>query len=225
MDEFKVNYQRKLDLILGQVQRLGTVPTLLLHSCCAPCSTYVIEYLSDYFYITVFYYNPNIDDHEEYTKRAIEQQRLISQMETKYPVQFVEGEYDVEKFLKMSKNLVDEPEGGKRCFACYRLRLSQTAKYAKANGYDYFTTTLSISPLKNASRLNKIGEELEQIVGSLYLFSDFKKKNGYKRSVELSKEHDLYRQHYCGCSYSKRDYIQLSENGGSHNHDHDDECD
>lgn len=218
MDEIKENYQKKLDLILKQVQGLGTVPTLLLHSCCAPCSTYVIEYLSEHFYITVFYYNPNIDDYEEYTKRAKEQQKLITGMDTKYPVKFVEGDYDVDKFLKMSKNLIDEPEGGKRCFACYRLRLSETANYAKDNRYDYFTTTLSISPLKNASRLNEIGEELEQTVGSVYLSSDFKKKNGYKRSIELSKEHDLYRQNYCGCSYSKRDSVKLSENHGNHNH-------
>ncbi|HHX59737.1 MAG TPA: epoxyqueuosine reductase QueH [Epulopiscium sp.] len=230
MDKTKENYQKKLDLTLEQVKKSGTVPTLLLHSCCAPCSTYVIEYLSDYFYITVFYYNPNIDDHKEYIKRAIEQQKLISKMNTKYPVKFVEGEYDVHKFLKMSKNMTDEREGGKRCLACYKLRLSQTAKYAKEHQYDYFTTTLSISPLKNASRLNEIGEALEQMVGSIYLSSDFKKKNGYKRSIELSKEHDLYRQNYCGCSYSKRDSLQFNEGHGNRNHHHDgddhgDDCD
>lgn len=209
MNKIKENYQKKLDLILEQVEKMDKVPSLLLHSCCAPCSTYVIEYLSEYFYITVFYYNPNIDDQEEYTKRALEQQKLIQGMDTKYPVKFVEGDYDVDKFLKMSKHMVDEPEGGKRCLACYKLRLSQSAKYAKANGYDYFTTTLSISPLKNASRLNEIGEELEQTIGATYLSSDFKKKNGYKRSTQLSEEHDLYRQDYCGCSYSKRDRAKI----------------
>ncbi len=205
MDKIKQNYQKKLESILKQVGDLETVPKLLLHSCCAPCSTYVIEYLSDFFYIIVLYYNPNIDDQEEYAKRALEQQKLIKEMKTTYPVIFVEGQYDVERFLKMSKNLVDEPEGGKRCLGCYKLRLSETAKYAKDHKYDYFTTTLSISPLKNASRLNEIGETLEHRYGVTYLSSDFKKKNGYSRSIELSKEHDLYRQDYCGCSYSKRD--------------------
>lgn len=204
MEGNKQNYQKKLELILKQVEDLESIPRLLLHSCCAPCSTYVIEYLSDFFYMTVLYYNPNIDDREEYTKRAAEQQKLIQEMETKYPVKFVEGEYDVERFLKLSKNLADEPEGGKRCLACYNLRLSETAKYAKDHEFDYFTTTLSISPLKNASRLNQIGEALEKSHGVTYLSSDFKKKNGYKRSIELSTEHELYRQDYCGCSYSKR---------------------
>lgn len=224
MDKIKQNYQKKLELILKQVEKLEDVPKLLLHSCCAPCSTYVIEYLSNHFYITVFYYNPNIDEKEEYTKRAAEQQKLIGEMTTKYPVKFVEGEYDVERFLKLSEKLVDEAEGGKRCVACYNLRLSETAKYAKEHGYDYFTTTLSISPLKNASRLNEIGEALEKSQGVTYLYSDFKKKNGYKRSVELSQEHELYRQDYCGCSYSKRDRLKSSDDyslrdGGDRGHD------
>ena len=214
MEKNRENYQKKLELILKEVEKLEEVPKLLLHSCCAPCSTYVIEYLSDYFYITVFYYNPNIDDDQEYAKRAAEQQKLIGEMGTKYPVKFVEGDYDVEKFLKMSEHLVDEPEGGKRCLACYSLRLNETAKYAKDHAYDYFTTTLSISPLKNASRLNEIGEALEKRLGVSYLSSDFKKKNGYKRSTELSRDHDLYRQDYCGCSYSKRDRILSSVTHG-----------
>ena len=153
----------------------------------------------------MFYYNPNIDEQDEYKKRSLEQQKLISEMTTKYPVRFIEGEYDVDKFLKMSKNMENEPEGGRRCEACYKLRLNKTARYAKDEGYDYFTTTLSISPLKNASRLNEIGESLEELGGSIYLSSDFKKKNGYKRSIDLSKDYDLYRQDYCGCSFSKRE--------------------
>lgn len=209
MNQIKQNYQKKLDQILKDIS--GTVPTLLLHSCCAPCSSYVIEYLSDYFYITVFYYNPNIDDAQEYAKRSLEQQKLILSMHTKYPVKFVEGDYDVDIFLKMAQDLADEPEGGKRCLSCYKLRLGETAKYAKANSYDFFTTTLSISPLKNASRLNEIGEHLERNIGPAYLYSDFKKKNGYKRSTEISKEYALYRQDYCGCSYSKRDQIKSND--------------
>lgn len=212
MNQVKINYQKKLEEVIKKIEKQEAVPTLLLHSCCAPCSSYVIEYLSNYFYISVFYYNPNIDEAKEYKLRAAEQKKLISKMDTKYRVEFIEGDYEVEKFLKMSKHMSQEPEGGKRCLACYKLRLNKTAKYAKAHGFDYFTTTLSISPLKNASRLNEMGEALEKEVGSIYLSSDFKKKNGYKRSIELSKEHDLYRQDYCGCSYSKRDRISDREN-------------
>lgn len=203
MHEIKQNYQKELDRIIENIVKQEIVPTLFLHSCCAPCSTYVIEYLSDYFYITVFYYNPNIDEQEEYHKRLLEQQKLITNMDVKYPVKFIEGNYDVDLFKKMSKGLTQEPEGGKRCLACYELRLRKTAQYAKAHGYDYFTTTLSISPLKSASKLNEIGLILQDSIGPLYLPSDFKKKNGYKRSIELSKQYDLYRQDYCGCSYSK----------------------
>ena len=205
MNQVKENYQKKLEQTIKTIEKQGLVPTLLLHSCCAPCSSYVIEYLSSYFHITIFYYNPNIDEQDEYRLRAKEQQKLIKDMDTKYPVKFVEGNYDVDLFLKMSQNMTLEPEGGRRCTACYTLRLSETANYAKAHGYDYFATTLSISPLKNASKLNEIGQSLEASLGPIYLSSDFKKKNGYKRSIELSHEHDLYRQDYCGCSYSKRD--------------------
>lgn len=217
MNTIKQNYQKKLDKVIENIQKEDTVPTLFLHSCCAPCSSYVIEYLSNYFYITVFYYNPNIDDHEEYKKRSVEQQKLISMMAVKYPVKFIEGDYDVDTFKKMSQGLTTEPEGGKRCFACYKLRLSKTAQYAKAYGYDYFTTTLSISPLKNAAKLNEIGEALAAQTGVAYLSSDFKKKSGYKRSTELSLEYDLYRQDYCGCSYSKR---EREESSGDHNQAH-----
>mgnify|MGYP001446308438 CR=1 FL=1 len=203
MNHNKINYQKVLEQTLLKIQEDKKVPTLLLHSCCAPCSSYVIEYLSNYFYITVFYYNPNIDEYEEYLKRTKEQQQFIQQIQTKFPVQFVEGKYDVENFLRIAKPLAHEPEGGRRCWACYRLRLKKTAEYAKAHNFDYFTTTLSISPLKNAQKLNEIGEQLQNSIEIPYLFSDFKKKNGYKRSIELSKELNLYRQNYCGCSYSK----------------------
>ena len=205
MNNAKVNYQTVLEETLTQIKKEGRVPRLLLHSCCAPCSSYVIEYLSNYFYITVFYYNPNIDEKEEYEKRAREQQKFIQMIPTSFPVQFVEGEYDVENFLHMAEPLANEPEGGRRCFACYGLRLKKTAEYAKAHGFDYFTTTLSISPLKNAQFLNEIGKQLQNTIGIPYLFSDFKKKNGYQRSTVLSKEFGLYRQNYCGCSYSKKD--------------------
>lgn len=203
MNKTKENYQKKLEKIIKNLEKDGIAPSLLLHSCCAPCSTYVIEYLANYFYITVFYYNPNIDDDIEYKKRAKEQQKLILDMDTKYPVKYIEGSYDLEKFNKMARGLDTEPEGGRRCTACYKLRLGETARYAKMNNYDFFTTTLSISPLKDASRLNEIGRQLEDRLDVRYLYSDFKKKNGYKRSIELSKIYDLYRQDYCGCSYSK----------------------
>ncbi len=199
----KVNYQKWLEKEIQHNMQAGKIPRLLLHSCCAPCSTYVIEYLSLYFNITVFYYNPNIDEQEEYKKRALEQQRLIEEMPTKNPVSFLEGNYDVDRYIERTMPLANEPEGGARCFLCYAMRLEETAKYAKAGGYDYFTTTLTISPLKNADKLNEIGGKLAGRYETAYLFSDFKKKEGYKRSVELAKAYHLYRQNYCGCSYSK----------------------
>ena len=201
----KINFQKELEQIITRNQKQGIVPSLFLHSCCAPCSSYVIEYLSDYFKITVFYYNPNIYPDEEYRHRVQEQQSLIRQIPQKYPVSFLEGDFDKERFYEMAKGLEQIPEGGERCFRCYRLRLEQTAKLAKEQGFDYFCTTLSISPLKNAQKLNEIGEELEKKYGVRHLPSDFKKKNGYKRSIELSKEYDLYRQDFCGCVFSKRE--------------------
>lgn len=198
------NYQKELDKIIGRQVNEGRIPTLFLHSCCAPCSSYVLEYLSEYFRITVFYYNPNIYPGEEYAKRAEEQQRLISQMSLKYPVQFAEGVFEEKRFYDAVRGLEKEPEGGARCFVCYRLRLEETAKMAKAAGADYFATTLTISPLKNAAKLNEIGEELAEEYGVCWLPSDFKKKNGYKRSTELSAEYGLYRQDYCGCVFSVR---------------------
>ena len=200
----KRNYQRELDALLTDIEKEHKVPRLFLHSCCAPCSSYVLEYLSNYFEITVLYYNPNIFPESEYTKRIWEQQKLIDEMNVKYPISFMAGPYDKEKFYEMAKGLEEVKEGGVRCFGCYELRLRETARIAAQAGFDYFTTTLSISPLKNAEKLNEIGVKLAEEYGVSYLLSDFKKKNGYKRSIELSKQYGLYRQNYCGCEFSKK---------------------
>lgn len=198
------NFQRELDILTARLQQENKVPALLLHSCCAPCSSYVIEYLSDYFKITVFFYNPNIYPDEEYLHRSAEQQRLIKEFPAKYPVAFMQGEFDKERFYSAVKGMEQEPEGGARCAACYRLRLEETARRAKQGGYDYFATTLTISPLKNAQTINQIGEQIGKTCGTAYLCSDFKKKNGFKRSTELSAQYGMYRQNYCGCVFSKR---------------------
>lgn len=254
------NYQKELDKIIDRIAKQQTgrredfvedyAPRLLLHSCCAPCSSYVLEYLRNYFRITVFYYNPNITEDEEYRKRVAEQKRLIEAYNSKlqeqaegavtysdelqeqaegavaylsepveqerttavasgperrgYPIEVIEGDYEPERFVDTARGLEQCPEGGERCFACYALRLGETAKRASAGHYDYFTTTLSISPLKNAVKLNEIGERLSREYGVAWLPSDFKKRDGYKRSIELSKEYGLYRQDYCGCVYSRR---------------------
>lgn len=198
------NYQKELDSLIKKQTEDGIVPKLLLHSCCAPCSSYVLEYLSQYFEITVFYYNPNIYPTIEYYKRAQEQEDLITRMEFKNPVSFVAGTYDSDEFYQMTKGLEQEPEGGARCMCCFKLRLRESAKVASAGGFDYYTTTLSISPLKSAKKLNEIGEQLGKEYKVAYLPSDFKKREGYKRSIELSKEYGLYRQDYCGCEYSVR---------------------
>ncbi len=201
----KVNYQKELDKLILELKKEEKVPRLLLHSCCAPCSSYVLEYLSQYFEVTVFYYNPNIYPESEYTKRVLEQQKLISEMRFKHPVTFIAGNYDSEKFYNMARGLENVKEGGERCFKCYELRLREAAKIAKNGEYDFFTTTLSISPLKNAQKLNEIGMLLAEEYGIEYLLSDFKKKNGYKRSVELSEQYGLYRQDYCGCVFSMKE--------------------
>ena len=197
-----MNYQKELDKTLEKLTKEERVPKLLLHSCCAPCSSYVLEYLSQYFEITVFYYNPNIYPESEYTKRIWEQQKLIDESRTKHPISFMAGPYDKERFYEMASGLEHVKEGGARCMKCYELRLREAAKIAKNAGFDYFTTTLSISPLKKAERLNEIGQRLGEEYEVEYLLSDFKKKNGYKRSIELSKIYGLYRQDYCGCEFS-----------------------
>ena len=203
-----MNYQKDLDKTLEQLEKEERVPTLLLHSCCAPCSSYVLEYLSQYFQITVFYYNPNIYPESEYTKRILEQQTLIGQLKSKYPISFMAGAYDKERFYAMAEGMEALKEGGARCMKCYELRLREAAEVAKKGNFDYFTTTLSISPMKNAVKLNEIGMRLAEEYQIEYLLSDFKKKNGYKRSIELSKEYGLYRQDYCGCEFSKREREQ-----------------
>lgn len=206
------NYQLKLDKELASVTASERTPRLLLHSCCAPCSSYVLEYLSRYFAITVYYYNPNIAPKEEFLHRAEEQQRLIRQMPLCHPVDCIVAEYDPAEFAAIAKGREHLPEGGDRCTECYRLRLENTAKKAAELGYDYFTTTLSISPLKDAVRLNTIGGELAGHYGVPYLFSDFKKREGYKRSIVLSSEYGLYRQDYCGCIYSKLEAERRNKN-------------
>lgn len=200
----KVNYQLMLENEIAKLKLQSKKPSLLLHCCCAPCSSYVLEYLSDIFNITLLYYNPNITEKDEYDYRTAEVKRLIGEMGLTDLVSFVEGKYSPQEFYDIANGLEDLPEGGERCFKCYRLRLEETAMYAKEHGFDYFTTTLSISPYKNAQKLNSIGESLSREYGVSYLFSDFKKKNGYKRSIELSEKYFLYRQSYCGCEFSKR---------------------
>lgn len=213
-----MNYQKELEGVLAELpDKKGT---LLLHSCCAPCSSYVLEYLRKYFQITVFYYNPNISEEAEYRKRVEEEKRLIMQMnrETgeKNQISFLEGNYDSPRFFEAVKGLEQCKEGGERCEQCFRLRLMETAKIANEKGFDFFTTTLTISPLKNAELINQIGRQITEKLESeecqsilpmrvcpQFLPSDFKKKNGYKRSLELSREYDLYRQDYCGCIFSK----------------------
>lgn len=200
-----VNYQLVLDKELERIATSNKKPRLLLHACCAPCSSYVLEYLSSYFDITVLFYNPNISPASEFDLRAEELKRLIDEMPNLHSVSLVVGRYEPNEFLAISKGKEHLPEGDERCTACFRLRLIESAKAAKEGGYDYFTTTLSISPLKDAKRLNEIGGELAADYGVPYLFSDFKKRDGYKRSIQLSAEYGLYRQGYCGCAYSKRD--------------------
>ncbi len=195
----RINYQNELDKIISNIENK---PRLLLHACCAPCSSYVLEYLSKYFDITVYYYNPNISPVGEFEKRFEEIKRLIVEMPLKNEVKLVKGVYRYEDFVDAAKGLEHIPEGGERCFACYRLRLEKTAQLARDEGFDYFCTTLSISPLKNSQKINEIGFELEKEYGVKWLPSDFKKREGYKRSIELSREYNLYRQNFCGCVYS-----------------------
>ncbi|MBR6573008.1 MAG: epoxyqueuosine reductase QueH [Clostridia bacterium] len=199
-----MNYSNETEKVIEQIKQTKTRPSLLLHVCCAPCSSYVIEYLSKFFNITIYYYNPNISPIQEYNFRLLELSRLLQEMKEAENIDILPCEYEPETFYEIAKGLEKEKEGGERCFKCYRLRLEKTVQAAKEKGFDYFTTTLSISPYKNAEKLNEIGKDLSEKYNVPYLFSDFKKKNGYKRSIELSKEYDLYRQDYCGCIYSKK---------------------
>lgn len=188
------------EILLEIIKNLDKKPKLLLHSCCAPCSSYVITYLKDYFNITIFYYNPNISPKEEYEKRKREQIRLIK----KLGVSFLDCDYDNDKYEEVICGLENEPERGKRCTKCFNLRLGYTAEEAQKNNFDFFGTTLTVSPYKNSDLINEIGEKLEKKYNIKWLYSDFKKKEGYKKSIELSKKYNLYRQNYCGCIYSKR---------------------
>lgn len=199
----KRDFQRELDGIIKENEKSGLRPKLLLHVCCAPCSSYCMEYLTKYFDMTLLFYNPNMDCREEYEKRRDELSRLVR--EALFPVKVEIMPYEPEEFFEAVKGLEDIPEGGKRCFACYELRMRQAAEYAARNGFDLFTTSLSISPMKNAEKINEIGERLAAEYGVKHLPSDFKKRNGYKRSIELSREYDLYRQDYCGCIFSKKE--------------------
>lgn len=199
----KINYQKELDKVIEKNLAENKIPSLLLHVCCAPCSSYCLEYLSQYFSITVYYYNPNISINEEYDYRFNEEKRLVSLMNFKNPVTVVEGRYNPKEFFDVVKGFEKEPEGGKRCEQCFKLRLESAAQIASEKGFDYFTTTLTISPLKNADMLNSIGAEMGKKYGTNWLYSDFKKREGYKRSIALSKQYNLYRQNYCGCIFSK----------------------
>ncbi len=199
----KINYQKQLDEIIAGLEKSGDHPTLLLHSCCAPCSSYVLEYLNRYFHIILFYYNPNISPKEEFEKRTGELKRLVEEMPMTDKPEVIVGRYEPSEFFEAARGLEELPEGSERCFKCYRLRLEEAAKLAKELGADYFTTTLSISPYKNAQKLGEIAAELGEIYNVRALPADFKKKGGYKRSIELSAQYSLYRQDYCGCVYSK----------------------
>lgn len=201
----KTNYGKMLEETMAKDSECGRVKRVLLHACCGPCSSYCLEYLTSHYSVTVDYYNPNISPEPEYRKRVAEIKRLISELPVMYPVSFREGVYEPDKYYREVSGLEQEPERGKRCEVCFRMRLREAAEAAKTGGFDYFTTTLSISPLKDAELLNRIGRELSEEYGVAYLYSDFKKKGGYLRSIELSGEYGLYRQNYCGCVFSKRE--------------------
>lgn len=195
-----MNYDKLME---EQMSHSKEGSTLLLHACCAPCSSAVLERLGSFFKITIIYYNPNITEEKEYLHRLTELKTFIKKIPTKYPINIIDARYNPKEFFAISKGLEKEKERGKRCFKCYKLRLEETAKVAKENNFDFFTTTLTLSPYKKTDWLNEIGKDLSEKYQTSYLYSDFKKKNGYKRSIELSKEYNLYRQDYCGCIYSK----------------------
>ena len=194
-------------MMMEMMKNITEGETLLLHACCAPCSSAVLERLGNFFNIKILYYNPNITDEKEYEKRLEEINSFVSKFKVKYPIEVIAGRYEPKEFFDIARGLEDAPERGERCYKCYKLRLEETAKMASDLGIKYFTTTLSLSPYKNSKWINEIGEELSKEYNSVFLYSDFKKKNGYKRSIELSHEYNLYRQDYCGCVYSLRDNI------------------
>lgn len=206
-----MNYQKVLDEIINNIEKENISPKLLLHACCAPCSSYVLEYLSNFFEITIYYYNPNIYPEEEYQRRINELKRFLTVFKTKNKVNLIEEYYDTKEYYTAVKGLEKLGEKSERCYNCYKFRMDKAANYAKENNYDYFTTTLSISPYKNSNWINEIGKNLEGKYDIKYLYSDFKKKNGYKRSLELSKEYNLYRQDYCGCVYSKEERLEFTK--------------
>lgn len=199
-----MNYNKEMESILESLKKDNKIPRILLHSCCAPCSSHVISVLTEYADITILYYNPNIEPFEEYEKRKQEEIRFIEQYPNKNKLDIIDCDYDNILFKKMTEGLEQEKEGGARCVKCYHLRLDKTASIASELNYDYFATTLTVSPLKNSEKLNTIGKFLETKYNIKYLVSDFKKKEGYKHSIELAKEYELYRQDYCGCIYSKQ---------------------
>ena len=203
-----MNYDLEME---KQMAKLHEGDELLLHACCAPCSSAVLERLSNFFKITIFYYNPNITNKDEYHKRVLEVKKFISEFKTKYAISFIEGKYDSDRFFAINKGLENEPERGRRCYKCYKLRLEETARVASSLGYRNFCTTLTLSPYKNSNWLNEIGSELNKKYESNYLYSDFKKKNGYKRSIELSHEYNLYRQDYCGCIFSFKEKLEKEQ--------------
>lgn len=200
----KRNYQSEMDRLIAGLQEAGRLPTLLLHVCCAPCSSYCLEYLSQYFEITVLFHNPNISPLAEYRKRLDELKRFVGAYPFVHPVKMMESDYTPSVFYDAVKGLENEPERGRRCHICYRIRLEETARRAAEQHFDYFATTLTLSPLKDAEKLNEIGQELGEKYQTAYLPSDFKKKEGYKRSIVLSAQYHLYRQNYCGCVFSKK---------------------
>jgi len=197
-----MNYHLKME---EQIKTFEDVPSLLLHVCCAPCSSSVLERLGEVFRITCFFYNPNITEEKEYQKRLLELKRFVGCIKTKYEISVLEGRYQPCEFFEISKGLEYEKERGRRCYLCYQLRLEETAKIAEENDFDFFATTLTLSPYKDSNAVNEIGTKLNEKYSSTYLYSDFKKRDGYKRSIELSRKYQLYRQDYCGCIYSKRD--------------------
>ena len=206
-----MNYQKEMLEIIKKEQENNNIPSILLHSCCAPCSSHVIDTLTNYFNITILYYNPNIEPYEEYLKRKEEEIRFIKEYKNVNKLDIIDCDYDNELYHNTIKGLETCPEGGNRCFKCYELRLEYTANKAKELGYDYFGTTLTVSPYKNSNKLNEIGEMLADKYKIKYLYSDFKKNNGYKHSIEMSKEFNLYRQNYCGCIYSQKERIDKSD--------------